>query len=231
MADRKTTEERTEVFRQSYNRKYGKGAGWIYDDKEEREKTLAQEVVLPSLPKPADRKVSLLEIGCGEGWHASLFAFLGLQVTAVDLSEKAIENAEKRSIDGNPRFLCRDAALLAEEFPPASFDVILARGLSWFHYNLTGVQEQTGRNAEEELKKLLPLLRPGGRFVLSITTDYSGDIRKSVLMHTADSLWEFCSRFGEVLRFTDWHVVPVDPNDPFAKQKPSGALLVVKTPE
>ncbi|MBU0718195.1 MAG: class I SAM-dependent methyltransferase, partial [Planctomycetes bacterium] len=53
-------------------------------------------------------------------------------------------------------------------FPPASFDAVLARGCSHYHYDLQSEQ------ALETTSMIMSYLRPGGLFVMVIVTDLSG---------------------------------------------------------
>ena len=45
--------------------------------------------------KPPDRRVRLLDIGCGEGRNAVFFARNGYEVTAFDLSAKGVEKTKQ----------------------------------------------------------------------------------------------------------------------------------------
>ena len=57
----------------------------------------------------------MLDVGCGTGEHALLAAALGLEVTAIDVSEDALRAAAQKAADRNlaVRFLKRDVLDLA----------------------------------------------------------------------------------------------------------------------
>ncbi|MGM0601055.1 MAG: class I SAM-dependent methyltransferase [Candidatus Rifleibacteriota bacterium] len=50
----------------------------------------------------------VLEVGCGLGTNAYFLAEQGYKVTAIDISEKAIDLASKKFVHGNLKFLCND---------------------------------------------------------------------------------------------------------------------------
>lgn len=88
----------------------------------------------PVEPSPFARDVSgqlaenslLLEVGCGNGRDASLFAALGHRVSAVDTAQAAIDLCLKRDRDSAIRYTCGPArALIGERERP--FDVVYSR--------------------------------------------------------------------------------------------------------
>lgn len=68
------------------------------------------------------RKV--LEIGCGEGGLASIIAFHGADVMAIDYSEEAIKIAEKKYSLENCRFKCCDYRDVSDRF-----DIVVMHGV------------------------------------------------------------------------------------------------------
>lgn len=80
----------------------------------------------------APDSASILDYGCGEGaYSATHAAERGRRVTAVDLSEVAIERARAKArehgIDGRVDFRVMNAEAL--EFPPESFDLVCGNGV------------------------------------------------------------------------------------------------------
>lgn len=77
------------------------------------------------------RGLNVLDVGTGPGFLALLFAEMGNEVTAVDLShnmlEKARKNASKKSLNIN--FLHGDAENL--QLPDSHFDIVVNRYLLW----------------------------------------------------------------------------------------------------
>lgn len=84
-------------------------------------------------PQPAiaglDYHGDVLDVGCGLGDNAAFLAGKGLNVTAVDSSPTAIDQARQRFRDSGVHFAVADAAELGEF--PASFDTVLSCAL--FH--------------------------------------------------------------------------------------------------
>lgn len=94
----------------------------------------------------------LLELGCGTGTNARLFAAAGFEVVAVDLSATAIERARAHPDAAGIAYQVRD--ILAEELPAGPFDAVIDRGC--FH----------SFDAESEravlVRRISEALRPGG---------------------------------------------------------------------
>ncbi len=119
------------------------------------------------------RGMRLLEAACGNGFHTDLFRRMGVDSVGVDRSPSGIEWARKH----HPRsqYVCCD--LREMPFEPASFDVVLARGCSFYHYDLF-TDEALGTTS-----LLLRYLKSGGVFIMIIVTDRSG-------RRDADQVWQ-----------------------------------------
>lgn len=96
----------------------------------------------------------LLDAGCGTGMMLSMLQrdCPGKHYTGIDLSEKMIETARKKKLDG-VRFVTGDCENLP--FEKNSFDVVTC-SMSFHHYP----------NPEKFFQSLHQVLRPGGRFIL-----------------------------------------------------------------
>lgn len=96
----------------------------------------------------------LLDAGCGTGAMLYMFKrdYPDKQYTGIDLSEKMIETAKKKQLDG-VRFVAGDCENLP--FASGSFDVVTC-SMSFHHYP----------NPENFFMSLRKVLRPGGRLVL-----------------------------------------------------------------
>jgi ubiquinone/menaquinone biosynthesis C-methylase UbiE len=113
------------------------------------------------LPQVVDfgayRGKNLLEIGCGAGIDLVRFAKAGAQVTGVDLSQTAIDLAEKNlsqnSLHGTLQVM--DGENL--EYPDASFDVVYAHG----------VLQYTG-NPEKMVQETYRVLKKGGEGIFMV---------------------------------------------------------------
>jgi ubiquinone/menaquinone biosynthesis C-methylase UbiE len=68
-----------------------------------------------------EKGASILDIGCGPGRDAKIFSEKSFKVTGIDLSEKMIEAARKRS---KADFIVMD--LMKLDFPDSSFDAAWA---------------------------------------------------------------------------------------------------------
>ncbi len=102
-----------------------------------------------------------LDLGCGEGRHAFFAAEQGYRVIGIDYEPLAIRRARALSAKhpgsaGRVRFQVAD--LFALPFRPESFDLVIDYGC--LHHVTRG---DTPRYREA----VLPLLRPGGYFLLS----------------------------------------------------------------
>lgn len=102
----------------------------------------------------------LIDVGCGNGYFAREMARRGARVTGVDLSPRMIEHAlrieaeEPLGID----YRVLDAAVLATVFPREDFDMATSC-----------VALQDMPEIPSVLRAIRTVLRPGGRFVASIT--------------------------------------------------------------
>lgn len=99
----------------------------------------------------------VLEVGCGMGTHAALLARAGARLTAIDLTERAVQSTRRRfELFGLSGQIERaDAEKLP--FPDASFDFVW----SW------GVIHHSSR-FEDCLAQIARVLRPGGRLMLMV---------------------------------------------------------------
>lgn len=98
---------------------------------------------------------TLLDLGCGYGWHCIYAAEQGAErIVGVDLSEKMLETARTKTTDD--RITYQRCAMEDIEFEPESFDIVLS-SLA-LHYV---------ENFEIIVKKVLTILKPGGAFLFS----------------------------------------------------------------
>lgn len=97
--------------------------------------------------------IQALELGCGTGLFTELFAKSEAYITAVDISEELLAQAEKRNLPKNRvKFVCERF----EEFDSAGvFDAVV--GSSVLHH----------LDIEPTLTNIYRLLKPGGRMVFA----------------------------------------------------------------
>jgi SAM-dependent methyltransferase len=94
----------------------------------------------------------VLDLGCGNGMISEYISDqTGAYVTGIDFTVRAIRDAQARTAAKRDRlaFQVRDMSCL--DFPPASFDVVIAIDTLYFG------------DVYETLRPVIPLLRPGGR--------------------------------------------------------------------
>ena len=103
--------------------------------KKELTSDLAPRWLREIIPHIKDSHQRILDLGTGTGFFAFLLAQKGYSVTGVDLTEDMITVAKEQALElkdslaGEVDFRCMDAMQL--DFSNGSFDVILARNLTW----------------------------------------------------------------------------------------------------
>lgn len=174
-----------------YNRFYREG-GWKYSFLREywwHRKHVVKRFQLR-------RGMRMLEAACGNGFHTNLFRRMGFDCVGVDRSEVGIAWARTQF----PRSSYVQCDIMSDmPVSKGSFDIVLARGLSHYHYDLASDQ------AQSTTRHLLSYLRPGGVFVMAIVTDLSGRREPGkVWQNTRQDYQKHFSAFG--LRWSvDWH--------------------------
>ena len=115
-----------------------------------------------------DRRVSILDLGCGQGRLALPLARwcsqAGGTVTGVDLTPAAVAQAEAYATAerlGNIKFIAKDAVDFAREAPDNSADAILFAEVTFFMPSY-----------REVLKELPRLLKPGGVAFVAFRSQY-----------------------------------------------------------
>lgn len=106
----------------------------------------------------SDRQPTILDAGCGYGFHTVRLARHGFRVVGVDLSEAALSEARKR-VEGaglGSRVELRRGDLLALPFGGESFDAVMCWGV------LMHIPE-----VERALAELARVLAPGGRMAIA----------------------------------------------------------------
>jgi SAM-dependent methyltransferase len=116
------------------------------------------ERAIELIPLGAD----VLELGCGAGVPMTRALAAGRHVTAVDISAAQVALA-RRNV---PAATFLQADMTSLEFPPASFDAVVA------FYSLTHVPRD---EQPALLRRIRGWLRPGGVFLASMGADASPD--------------------------------------------------------
>ncbi len=109
---------------------------------------------------PAGKNLKVLDVGTGAGVFAVLFSKLGHEVTAIDMSNKMLNEARKNVSDLNCRaeFIRMNAQEL--NFADKSFDVVISRNLTW-----------TLPDAMQAYKEWYRVLKVGG-VLMNFDSDY-----------------------------------------------------------
>lgn len=104
----------------------------------------------------------ILEVGCGLGTESIFLAVRGMQVTAMDLSENAINTGKEiaKQYEVDVDWIVGD--LLETDLFEQEFDVITDQGC--FHH----MKESEFKKYEEKIAKYL---KPGGLFILRAFSD------------------------------------------------------------
>lgn len=112
----------------------------------------------------------LLDVGCGDGTNAVLFASLGATVTGVDISPGAVELARRRAaangLSDRMTFVC--SPIETSELQDGTFDIVWGDGI--LHHVLDDL--------EPILAKLARLARPGGLVLFSEPLNLCAPLRR-----------------------------------------------------
>ena len=109
------------------------------------------------------------------------------------------------------------------------FDMILARGHSWWHYQLTA-DNPRDIDVPGNTRKMFELLKPGGHFVLRIRTDFSGTHPKnSVSNNTRQAYVDLFSPLGRVVYVTDRRGNPL-PDEEAARRSGNSIVIATRKP-
>jgi SAM-dependent methyltransferase len=121
-------------------------AGWLHTDVE----------VASAVPLLRQRGVrTVLELGCGVGRHACIFAGAGFEVEAVDASASGLEHAARRAQERGLDIAFREGLMTELPYDDDSFDYVLS-----FNVIYHGDSGAVSRAIAE----IHRVLRPGGLF-------------------------------------------------------------------
>jgi SAM-dependent methyltransferase len=144
---------------------------------------------------PALRDKTILDLGCGFGWHCRHAAEQGAaHVVGVDLSEKMLHRAAE--INGGPSIEYRRAAIEDIDFAPESFDLVLS-SLA-LHYV---------RDLDVAFAKVFSVLKSGGDFVFSIEHPVFTALEKQDWFYGEDGEilhWPLDNYQNEGMRHSNW---------------------------
>lgn len=143
----------------------------------------------------------VLEVACGQGYHVNLLRRMGYHVTGVDISEAAIGFAQRHFPKDDFR---RIDAAEPLPLPDHSFDLVWSHGAGFFHYCLTDSA------TEAIVRRHLRVVKPGGHYLVMISTNLSGDRPKPPLapyayewQHTTADVRTMLEKHGDEVA-VDW---------------------------
>lgn len=99
---------------------------------------------------------NLLELGCGNGRDSFYFAKNGINVTAIDASEKVIDRLQEKGCGGNICFICDDFVCSPAIFA-GQFDYCYSR------FSLHAINEE---QEDELIKNVYRVLKATGKFFI-----------------------------------------------------------------
>ena len=117
-----------------------------------------EEEILQRIPR--DRKLKILDVGCGAGFFTILLAKQGHETTGIDLTPNMILHA--RELAEEEGVSCQFQVMDAEkpDYPDESFDVVISRNLTW-----------TLPHAQDAYGEWYRVLKKGG-ILLNFDADY-----------------------------------------------------------
>ncbi len=135
----------------------------------------------------------VLEIGCGIGTDTINFARHGAHVTAVELSEKSLEIAQKRAkvykLQDRIRFYLADAEKLSQFVPNESYDLIYSFGV--IHHT---------PHPERVIEQMCSYARPGTTVKIMVYHRYAWNVFWILLTYGRGQFWrlaELVARHSE----------------------------------
>ncbi|MDF2537508.1 MAG: Methyltransferase type 11 [Herbinix sp.] len=128
------------------------------------------------------KRPKLLDLGCGPGIYAELFADAGFVVTGIDLSPRSIRYASEHAENGDKdiNYLCRNYLTISYE---QEFDVIT---LIYCDFGVLSDGER-----EALLNNVYRALKPGGLFIVDAftETEYEGRPETKSWEYSKSGFW------------------------------------------
>ena len=141
---------KTDTAHRAWDLRWGTAEGraeWLMPDPDVAE--VAEELAAQEAP------VAALDLGCRVGRHALLFARLGLETTAIDMSEQGVAEVRRNAEDEGLTIKADVASMTDLPFADSSFDYVLS-----FNVIYHGDPEIVRRTFAE----IRRVLKPGGTF-------------------------------------------------------------------
>jgi SAM-dependent methyltransferase len=129
--------------------------------------TQPDKAVVSLLEKTDKTKITkVLDLGCGIGRHALLFAKAGFSVTALDSSAEALAVLKQKTQEGGVRLKITQGDYAQPNlFPRNYFDLVISFNVIYHGYR---------KNFEAAVYQALNWLKPGGQFFFTCPTRRDG---------------------------------------------------------
>ena len=134
---------------------------------------------------------SVLDLGCGIGRHALLFAKNGFKVTAVDISDDALSFLKKQCKEQGLDIACRKADMVTLPFSADAFDCIFA-------VHSAGHTDTEGM--DRLIAELRRVLRPEGALFMTLCSKDTFTYKSSDLPRIDEN----------TLKFDEEHIYSID---------------------
>ena len=121
-------------------------------------------------------KLNILDLGCGPGLYAEIFAKAGHNVTGIDISKNSIEYAKKLAEDKKFDIAYLNSSYLEIDLESDKYDLIV------LIYTDLGVLKPTER--ESLLEMIFRVLKKGGAFIFDVLKD------REIEKKTSPKTWE-----------------------------------------
>jgi SAM-dependent methyltransferase len=108
-------------------------------------------------------KLNILDLGCGPGLYAEIFAEKGHKVTGIDISKNSVKYAEKSAHSKGLDIVYQNANYLEMDFEKDKYDLIV------LIYTDFGVLTPKERNML--LKAIYQAMKKGGAFIFDVLKD------------------------------------------------------------
>lgn len=139
---------------------------------------------------PAVTGSTVLDLGCGYGWHCKYAAEHGAKtVLGIDQSARMLREAESRNAAENIEY--RVCGLDSFEYPHETFDLVVSNLVLHYVEDLNTV-----------FKKVYETLKPGGKFLFNIEHPaFTAGVRQQF---SADGTWPMADYFYPGVRETEF---------------------------
>mgnify|MGYP004643730651 CR=1 FL=1 len=158
----------------------------------------------------------ILDLGCGIGQYSNYFYNLGYDVSACDISKKAIETLNKNNIHINTKIQDMNKPL---EYDDNEFDIVFA------NLSIHFLSDENTRKLMNEIKRIL---KPNGIFVGSVNSTKAYEFIKDHVIELEDNFYDSNGRTVRLFDeesfnkyFVDYENIMLieNENDRFGKKK------------